>query len=174
MPTRVDELKEELKTRNKSRKQSPLETWVLQWLPLAKLYDYDLEYQVDFYFIDIAWPKIKIGIELDGKEFHVKERDQKRDAYLNKQGWQIYRIPSSECWNPKLLGYHLINIYMKVNPNCQIPYGLAEFLGITDKLIAPHPPIQTYYDICVHCEKKHQIPDHFPYSKEYCDILSPF
>lgn len=48
------------------------------------------------YFIDFADPCKKIGIEVDGKEFHHdKGKDQKRDLKLQKEGWKIIRIPGS-------------------------------------------------------------------------------
>lgn len=47
-------------------------------------------------FIDFGDPHLKIGIELDGKAFHNKERDQARDARLWELGWRIFRITGSE------------------------------------------------------------------------------
>lgn len=48
------------------------------------------------YHLDFANPGCKIGLELDGKDFHCKERDYKRDTELHKEGWTIYRIPGTE------------------------------------------------------------------------------
>lgn len=46
------------------------------------------------YFIDFADPVKKIGIEVDGKEWHKDlEKDQMREDILIKMGWTIYRIP---------------------------------------------------------------------------------
>jgi very-short-patch-repair endonuclease len=44
------------------------------------------------YFADFADPLRKIAIELDGKKFHDKKRDDIRDSRLHKEGWKIYRI----------------------------------------------------------------------------------
>lgn len=49
------------------------------------------------YFIDFADPVLQIGIELDGKEFHDKARDLRRDEALWEQGWRIFRIPGREA-----------------------------------------------------------------------------
>lgn len=45
------------------------------------------------YFIDFAEPYRKIGIELDGRQFHNKEKDTARDERLWAEGWRIFRIP---------------------------------------------------------------------------------
>lgn len=52
------------------------------------------------YFIDFANPFVKVGIELDGKAFHDIKRDQERDQRLKQLGWQIFRIPGSDCFRP--------------------------------------------------------------------------
>lgn len=44
-------------------------------------------------FIDFADPYRKIGVELDGREFHEESRDRARDMKLWSQGWRIFRIP---------------------------------------------------------------------------------
>jgi len=50
------------------------------------------QFPVDRYFIDFADPYLKIGVELDGKDFHSPERDRPRDERLWALGWRIYRI----------------------------------------------------------------------------------
>lgn len=63
-------------------------------------------------FIDFGDPHRKIGVELDGKDFHDVERDTERDATLWDQGWRIFRIAGSDAmrWNcppdePQFAGY---------------------------------------------------------------------
>lgn len=48
------------------------------------------------YFIDFANPYYKIGLELDGKDFHDTEKDRIRDQHLYDNGWRIFRISGSE------------------------------------------------------------------------------
>lgn len=55
------------------------------------------EYPVLNYFLDFANPILKVGVELDGKQYHDPVKDAVRDANLAKEGWTIYRIPGSEC-----------------------------------------------------------------------------
>jgi very-short-patch-repair endonuclease len=49
-------------------------------------------------FIDFANPCERIGIELDGKDWHDAEKDVKRDRRLMEDGWTIFRITGSECY----------------------------------------------------------------------------
>jgi very-short-patch-repair endonuclease len=56
------------------------------------------QYPACGYFIDFANPAAKVGIECDGKAFHMdKERDALRQSVLEKAGWTIYRITGKEC-----------------------------------------------------------------------------
>lgn len=60
------------------------------------------QFPVSGYFIDFADPVRKIGIEVDGKEWHSSqeqiEKDQKREAILKKFGWTIYRIEGAKTY----------------------------------------------------------------------------
>lgn len=49
-------------------------------------------------FIDFANPYLKIGVELDGKNYHDPVKDKARDERLQKEGWTIYRISGRECY----------------------------------------------------------------------------
>lgn len=55
------------------------------------------QYPAGNYFLDFADPVNKIAIECDGKEFHDKQKDKKRDAELSKSGWTVYRLTGAEC-----------------------------------------------------------------------------
>ncbi len=44
------------------------------------------------YFIDFANPYLRIGLELDGKDFHDDVKDKLRDQKLSEFGWKIYRV----------------------------------------------------------------------------------
>ncbi len=54
------------------------------------------QYPVLNYHLDFANPGLKIGLELDGAEFHDKEKDLKRDKKLRELGWTIFRISGKE------------------------------------------------------------------------------
>ncbi|KAA5544850.1 DUF559 domain-containing protein [Adhaeribacter rhizoryzae] len=48
------------------------------------------------YFIDFANPYLRIGLELDGKDYHDEEKDKIRDELLYKFGWKIFRVKGKE------------------------------------------------------------------------------
>ena len=51
------------------------------------------QYPVLWFFLDFWDPENKIGIEVDGKEFHLdKEKDAERQNKIEKLWWTIYRI----------------------------------------------------------------------------------
>jgi hypothetical protein len=47
---------------------------------------------VSRYFIDFANRVHRVGVELDGKLWHERERDTARDEDLARLGWRIFRI----------------------------------------------------------------------------------
>lgn len=57
------------------------------------------QYPVINYFLDFGNPYLKIGIELDGRDYHNYERDLHRDQELASIGWKIFRITGSEMVN---------------------------------------------------------------------------
>ncbi len=48
------------------------------------------------YLLDLAWPELKLAVELDGAAYHggnsQRERDVRRDAALASVGWQVIRV----------------------------------------------------------------------------------
>lgn len=56
------------------------------------------QYPVGGVFLDFANPVAKVGVECDGKAFHLDaEKDRARDEKLQGIGWHIYRITGSDC-----------------------------------------------------------------------------
>jgi DNA repair photolyase/predicted nucleic acid-binding Zn ribbon protein len=52
-----------------------------------------------YYFIDFAIPDLKIAIECDGEQWHNSntiEKDNKRQTYIEKLGWQFLRFTGNE------------------------------------------------------------------------------
>lgn len=55
------------------------------------------QYPVLNYFIDFGNPALRIGVEVDGKDWHLdKEKDRVRDQELLDVGWHIYRCTGRE------------------------------------------------------------------------------
>jgi very-short-patch-repair endonuclease/DNA-directed RNA polymerase subunit RPC12/RpoP len=67
--------------------------------------DYKFNYQVGRYWLDFAWVEKHLYIEMDGEQHYrfkeLIERDKKRDAWLKEQGWNVLRIPWTECLKDK-------------------------------------------------------------------------
>lgn len=55
------------------------------------------QYPVGRYFLDFADPINRIAVECDGRDWHDKAKDQRRDAELFDMGWRVFRIPGAEC-----------------------------------------------------------------------------
>jgi very-short-patch-repair endonuclease len=51
------------------------------------------------YAIDFANRRHKLGIEIDGRGYHMDVvADQERDEHLRKYGWRIKRIVAARLW----------------------------------------------------------------------------
>ena len=50
-----------------------------------------------YWFVDFAFPSLKIAIECDGEPWHVdKERDARRQADIELYGWTVLRFTGTE------------------------------------------------------------------------------
>lgn len=56
------------------------------------------QYPAGKYMLDFGNPVNKIGLEIDGKKYHDKEKDLIRDTELKSMGWKIYRITGKEMY----------------------------------------------------------------------------
>ena len=64
--------------------------------------DFEAQYQLGYYSIDIAYPDIKLAIEIDGEYWHslprVARKDKSKNGYIqNYCGWNLLRIPATPC-----------------------------------------------------------------------------
>lgn len=54
------------------------------------------EFNVGVCSIDFAWPHKKLAIEIDGEQHErfeeYKERDKRKDSFLEQNGWKVLRI----------------------------------------------------------------------------------
>lgn len=54
------------------------------------------------YRIDVAFPRFKLAVELDGHEYHstkeARSRDTKRDRAFIRHGWQVIRFTGSDIF----------------------------------------------------------------------------
>jgi len=52
-----------------------------------------------FYLVDIAFPELRIAIEVDGsshRALKVQERDARKEAFLRGSGWAVLRFTNKE------------------------------------------------------------------------------
>lgn len=72
--------------------ESPIERVVYNALKTAGLCPV-MQYPLDKYWIDFAFPEYKIAIEYDGKQ-HLNRQleDEKRDEDIRSMGWEVYRL----------------------------------------------------------------------------------
>ena len=73
--------------------------WLLEKINLDFIPQYPVKKGLDkwgrqrYYFLDFALPKYKIAIECDGNHWHNnKERENERQSFIEKNGWQILRF----------------------------------------------------------------------------------
>lgn len=64
--------------------------------------NYIREYPFNKYSLDFAWIDKKLCIELDGEQHQrfeeYKERDRSKDAFLEKEGWKVLRMPWKDVY----------------------------------------------------------------------------
>lgn len=84
-------------------KRSYAEDWVLKIINNEVLdKDFVEEYHLNKWFMDFAWPKKKIYIEVDGQQHQWedrKKRDEEKDEYYKSLGWKCLRLSWSYCCN---------------------------------------------------------------------------
>jgi hypothetical protein len=80
---------------------SPMETRIRMAIVLAGLPPPVLQHPVGPYFLDMAYPELRLGIEYDGRE-HLKPdralRDLTREGYLGRRGWDVLRFPARDVY----------------------------------------------------------------------------
>jgi len=56
------------------------------------------QYGIKRYSVDLAFPAFRIAVECDGRGFHDKTKDKRRDAHLQRLGWATHRFTGTEIW----------------------------------------------------------------------------
>lgn len=60
------------------------------------------QFRIEAYYVDFAFPDIKLAIEADGAAYHSadrKERDRRRDGFLWGRGWTVKRFHGTTIHN---------------------------------------------------------------------------
>lgn len=116
------------------------------------------------FILDFANPYLKIGVELDGKEFHEIEKDRIRDEKLLAAGWRIFRISGAECLRTvekPLLDKNYPQLYQEANK-----YFFTTMEGVLEAIdqiffYADQGVYNQYddwiYDICIETLHSHKL-----------------
>ena len=67
------------------------------------------------YYIDLAWPQLRIAIEFDGFMKYVSPEDlraeKRRELRLRRGGWTVFRLVWKDLRQPDLLISHLLGLF---------------------------------------------------------------
>lgn len=111
------------------------------------------------YFIDFANPGLRIGLEIDGKDFHDEQKDRERDYYLSEYGWKIFRVKGTETNAPYRLPEELDESDDK---DAEIDNWLMNtsdgVIASLDKVYFLQHPIE-YYNVALKSLDKHRLAD---------------
>lgn len=94
------------------------------------------QYQLETRFIDIAFPEIKLAIEIDGNYWHSQEKIKKRDLekgqILKNNGWELLRFSSeSVLENPDYYLWEVIQNYEILKNELDVLFcPITEYKGI--------------------------------------------
>ncbi len=68
-------------------------------------HQFEQQHRVLNFRLDIAWPALRVGLEVDGPHHHrpdVAHRDALRDARIRDQGWTVLRINTGATFEDQL------------------------------------------------------------------------
>jgi very-short-patch-repair endonuclease len=75
----------------KHQTQSPIESMLLsEFLEMG--ITPMLQYPLDVFYIDFAFPEKKLAIEVDGYKYHSPEKDAYKNKRIKELGWSIERF----------------------------------------------------------------------------------
>ena len=92
-----------LRSRAKSMRSAPTEAEHRLWQILrAKRFDghkFKRQLPIDNYIVDFACLTSRLIVEADGGQHNESVKDERRDAYLRRQGFRILRFWNNEIFN---------------------------------------------------------------------------
>lgn len=97
---------------NHSSKISYPEKTMLKYLKQHNITGWVHQMQFSIYQLDFAFPEYMLCVEIDGSTHlldSVKQKDKRRDKFLNKNGWRVLRITAKDVKNNV---YECINLIL--------------------------------------------------------------
>lgn len=108
----------------------------------------DGKYKDKYYYLDFYSPSLNLAIEVDGKAFHCKVRDSKRDRLIKeKLKCDIIRIPANNVWKKNFYKKTLLPIIK--NHTDEIKMLNFNAVRVTRKYLKKSSPINRRWDITV-------------------------
>ena len=94
---------------------------LLESLGYKESFDFFHQYPIfDKYFLDFAFPSMKLNIEIDGndhKQVKKKNKDKERDSLLRENNWRILRITHEKIEeNPLFVKYLISEVLQTLLP----------------------------------------------------------
>lgn len=74
---------------------TPIESILLDAMRARSLAP-QVQYGIDRYRVDFAFPEYRLAVEADGRAWHDAARDARRDRHLERLGWRTLRFTGSE------------------------------------------------------------------------------
>ena len=76
---------------------TPIEHQLLSALRERGL-DPQVQYGIDRFRVDFAFPEVRLAVEADGRDWHDAQRDTARDRRLRSFGWDVIRFTGSRIF----------------------------------------------------------------------------
>jgi len=76
---------------------SPIEFQLYEEMRRKGLFPY-LQYCIEGYFVDFAFPSVRVAVEADGAAFHGEmqyHHDKQRERIIRRAGWKVMRFRGS-------------------------------------------------------------------------------
>jgi very-short-patch-repair endonuclease len=87
---------------------SPAEVDLGAALLFYGLEDLHLQHPVGAFDLDVYWATFRLGIEVDGRDFHDQKTDERRDVMISKHGIMVLRIPAADVWHDPLAAARVV------------------------------------------------------------------
>ena len=85
---------------NLQKAESPIEAMFMEGLISRGLWDFEAQYQIQKFRVDICFVAAKVVVEIDGHDFHsskeARDSDTTRDRSLMAGGWRVIRFTGSQ------------------------------------------------------------------------------
>ena len=82
--------------------ETPLQVRLAEWLRDQSRRSLKMEYRVAGWKVDLAYPELKLGIEVDGPYHNKREQqslDDQKEREIQREGWEVLRVTNDQVDN---------------------------------------------------------------------------